>query len=596
MHIKSSHAEDNAEQRITGSTRQHIISRLHKAVTHANKLAELLKDRQTTQASDNDYLEARAYAQCLAGAEEFERQSSHRREDPAAAWRQCLVRFSEAHIIYTALLLASKNDLFKEVIGGTVDPSIRYAAYQSRLPRTIAISTVAKEHFPRDEAEVLKLVVKLNPAAFGDDKVEVTTSENGTSNTVAIPTSISWRGRTAPIADAAIGQALAATSIATSNLATAFQIGTSHTDTNDVSKSVPTDSKTLAAAYDPVLTAAQDTVDAIRRSISDLAKEGVPESDTRMQDLRVSDLAANYALISWRIGRNRVLISSSGTQDDGLEVDSERNHPARKVKKTKIQHTVKADSKGRRMTRLAERVVLYDATLQSIDSVKDLRGAARDSNFMTELDSKRAYFQALKCINVGYSHVIVSAHSEALALFARAQSLVTSISASDDSTASGHDAKPLSLDVRSTQVDSLKEHLELLVLRQRGLVALKHQMGDNDSKLPSGSGLPVSERLQEFPLSGKVDLSNIVTWPPRVQPVPVKPIFLDLAWNYIDYPGQGVSDDMVDGDSQPMEGVVSGVVETAKQATSAVLEATGASTSDTKDTPKKRGWFSFGRG
>jgi len=582
MHIKSSHAEDNADQRITGSTRQHIISRLHKAIGHAQKLVELLQDRQTTKATENDYLEARAYAQCLAGAEEFEKQSSQRKEDPAVAWRKCVVHFSEAHVIYSALLYATQKDQFKEVIGGTVDPSIRYAAYQSRLPRTTAVATTAKEHFPREESELVSMVEKLNPTAFNDEAATAARTQDGTNSTVSIPTTISWRGRNAPIADAAIGQAMAATTIATTQLS------------DFIAKSKDISAQALAAQFDPVLTSAQDTVDAVRRSISDLTKEGVTESDARMQDLRVSDLAANYALISWRIGRNRVLISSPGTQDDGLELGQEQRRPVKKAKKGPSDQAVEPESKVRRIIRLTERVVLYDATLQSIDSVKDLRGAARDSDFMAELDGQRAYFQALKCINIGYSHAALSAHKEALVLFARAQTFAQTVSESlSGSTVAKSEEKPSSLEVTTDQVSRLSEHLELLILRQRGLVALKQHM--NDEKSTGVKPLPISERLHEYPASGQVDLDNIVTWPPKMQPVPVKPIFLDLAWNYIEYPGRSQADDEeINGQGEGTEGIVSGVVETAKQATEAIKEAVVPAAEET-GTPKKRGWFGFGR-
>jgi signal recognition particle subunit SRP68 len=43
--------------------------------------------------------------------------------------------------------------------------------------------------------------------------------------------------------------------------------------------------------------------------------------------------------------------------------------------------------------------------------------------------------------------------------------------------------------------------------------------------------------LHEYPVGG-VDLTNIVEFPPKLALIPVKPIFLDVAWNYIDYPGR----------------------------------------------------------
>ena len=73
MAMKALHSEDNADKNITGSTRQHIISRLHKAVQSAKQLVQLLSD-PASGAAETDVLEARAYAYALAGAQEFEKQ------------------------------------------------------------------------------------------------------------------------------------------------------------------------------------------------------------------------------------------------------------------------------------------------------------------------------------------------------------------------------------------------------------------------------------------------------------------------------------------------------------------------------------------
>ena len=75
MHIKSTHAADNASKGISGSTRKHILAKLHKAASHARHLVTLLSDRTTTKATDHDYLEAEAYALYLTGSEAFEQQA-----------------------------------------------------------------------------------------------------------------------------------------------------------------------------------------------------------------------------------------------------------------------------------------------------------------------------------------------------------------------------------------------------------------------------------------------------------------------------------------------------------------------------------------
>jgi signal recognition particle subunit SRP68 len=171
MAMKAAHAEDNADQSITGSTRQHIISRLHKAVRSADEVVELLAD-QASGATDIDSLEAKAYAFALAGAEEFEKQAEGTKGSDASAqrWILCLNNYSAARVIYSALFKATKKDLFKEVLAGTTDPSIRYAAYQHRIPRTVGVPAVAKKFFPKDEADLLSAIEKLDPSALQEEE------------------------------------------------------------------------------------------------------------------------------------------------------------------------------------------------------------------------------------------------------------------------------------------------------------------------------------------------------------------------------------------------------------------------------------------
>jgi signal recognition particle subunit SRP68 len=196
-----------------------------------------------------------------------------------------------------------------------------------------------------------------------------------------LPKSISWRSRKANIVDASIGQAIVAVSTAEEHLV-AFLA--SETETLTAGKQ--------AAAYDEVLIASQDAVDVTRHAIDEHEKENIPESDPRMQDLRVTNLIVNYDLIGWRVGRNRVLIGGR----DGVDLETLPVKPPRRLRRDGQQWTKKVEGRGRKLARLRDRIVLYDAILQSIDSVKDLRGAVRDFSFVEELDGKRSYFQALK--------------------------------------------------------------------------------------------------------------------------------------------------------------------------------------------------------
>lgn len=91
------------------------------------------------------------------------------------------------------------------------------------------------------------------------------------------------------------------------------------------------------------------------------------------------------------------------------------------------------------------------------------------------------------------------------------------------------------------------------------------------AKLPSNVA-PLVESLDRYPLSGEVDLSHLVTFPPKLEAVPVKPLFFDVAWNYIEYPGRSPLQAV-----QPQEEVL-----------------TPSSKGEEKQETKK-GWFGFGR-
>lgn len=170
MAMKALHSEDNADKNITGSTRQHIISRLHKAVQSAKEIVTLLSD-SASGASTTDLLEAKAYVYALAGAQEFEKQAEgvHAKNAPAQRWDACLTNFAAARVLYSALYKSTKKDLFKDVLTGTIDPSIRYAAYQNRIPRTVGVPAVAKKYFPKDE-QLAKAVLDVDAAALQEEE------------------------------------------------------------------------------------------------------------------------------------------------------------------------------------------------------------------------------------------------------------------------------------------------------------------------------------------------------------------------------------------------------------------------------------------
>lgn len=359
MHMKSTHSADPSAKGISGAARRHIISRLSKASGYAQHLVSLLHEQSSTGASDIDILEARAYLATVSGALWLEKRK----------WEQCLHDYSIARVVYTALGQRAKKDSFRDLLTGTVDPSLRYAAYQMKLPRSKPTSSLAIEYFPSD-SEIRSEVEKIDPSCLAEE--DAGTRRTAEGEVQKLPESITWRSRTVPLDDASISQALASASAAEASLSAWL---------TEEGQNVP--AKDQAAAYDNVIIASQDAVDATKTAIDDLVSEGVDAGDKRMQALQITRTAVNYSLVGWRVGRNRVLCG----EQDGLTLNQEQP----------ISKNAKRDGgNGKKLTKLRERLVLYDSTLQSLDFILELPGVAADSAFVQDLEAKRGYFRALR--------------------------------------------------------------------------------------------------------------------------------------------------------------------------------------------------------
>lgn len=136
---------------------------------------------------------------------------------------------------------------------------------------------------------------------------------------------------------------------------------------------------------------------------------------------------------------------------------------------------------------------------------------------------------SFRCLAVGRSHSLLGKSSEALALFSKAFDLAGSAVPQSSVSTDG----PPQLDVTRAQVNALGSTLRGMVAQYRGLVTLERLSTESGSSQQR----PLVERMHQFSLAN--DLNNLVPYPPQMQPVPVKPLFLDVAWNYINYPQEG---------------------------------------------------------
>ena len=568
MSMKASHSADT--KGMTSKARSHIVSRLDKGARAAERLAEALAS-STSGASSTDILDARAYAAMLRGAALFEKQS----------WESCLKSYAVSRIIYSALATSAKGDVFKDLLSETIDPSIRYAAYQAKIPRTLPIATIARKAFDHADPELVDRIRQLNPAVLEHGDPDAKQGAEGA------PTTLAWRGREVKIEDAAIAVAWAVVGAARGQL------------TEKLASAGTLPPRDMAGAYDEILNASQDAVDATKQAIDELRAEGITPGDARMQSLQITRTAVNYEMISWRIGRNRVLVG----ENDGVKLEFGAASRRKKQTDETEADRSKDEAPGRQIARLKEKVVLYDGILQSIESIKELPGVANDQNLSSRLEATSQYFAALKyapipppfptsrninqpnrSLAIARSHAIAGNAVNSLALIKHAHdqcnAATPALSSADDQD---NDAfTPQNIQVTKRDITLLYQTLTGELQRGRALVEIFNTTTTGKPAAAGSSAKPLSDRLSDYPAGG-VDLENIVTYPPRLEPFPVKPLFLDVAWNYIEYPGKG----------EPA--ATAAPAREAGKPQQQQQETAPSASAEPEAKPQKRGWFGFGR-
>jgi signal recognition particle subunit SRP68 len=132
-------------------------------------------------------------------------------------------------------------------------------------------------------------------------------------------------------------------------------------------------------------------------------------------------------------------------------------------------------------------------------------------------------------------------------------------------------SSPPNISISPSEVQFLRDLLFGEVQRYRALVELSNLSEAARKSEENSDNTPLAERLNQYP-SREVDLQSLVQWPPKLEPVPVKPLFFDAAWNYIEYPGREAKQVATNGTREEKR-------EEAAQPTQ----------------QQKKGWFGFGR-
>ncbi|KAJ9576728.1 hypothetical protein L9F63_025379 [Diploptera punctata] len=191
---------------------------------------------------------------------------------------------------------------------------------------------------------------------------------------------------------------------------------------------------------------------------------------------------------------------------------------------------------GRR-TRPQDLTRLFEIILQNYCELQQLPGLEDDMKYQQEIDTKIKAYRAFRCFYIAQSLVGLRRWREGMALYQRAEQYVKEALGASNATAA------LDNKLRS-DLQNLKRDIEGQVFSAHAHSVLEGEGQDEDgiaqlgTKASYKSKKPLCDRLGEYREDPSLTsrMPNVYKLPPEMRPIPCKPLFFDLAFNFVEFP------------------------------------------------------------
>ncbi|CAG8486057.1 8117_t:CDS:10 [Diversispora eburnea] len=466
----------------TGDTRKkhHLINRLKKA----DKLSTQLEKLCSREAG-------KAYSALMSGYLLFEKQSFQAALDKFAAARTIYEKLSSAGTPHQETLCQSAID--------DIDPNIRYCAYKLRIG-TDSVS---------DVEDLVKTTIKKNKGVGLDlleAEVESVLAQNRQVKAASI-TSISWRGHIIPLKNADLAICILKTREASTKLEEAL-----NTNAEEATK---------MEMFDSLLEAYGDAERFAKNALKEDASEQISA------DLNYVYNYVSYNYLCRRIQRNLMLVDSL---------------------KKQLEAQKSSDDVGFISGKYQDIVKLYDNVLQSLNEISELSEVQNNLPLSQEVEAKIWFFKAWRTLYVASAYAILNKELEAILLYERANEY--NLQAKTSLSNLTPDKEDI-LIISKENVDNLESLLRSHKVKAHAALNFYHSGDDSDitekmnelgideekSKARNKKDeMPLIEHLNQYPLNLSINNVNLINFPPEFTAIPAKPLFFDIASNYINYP------------------------------------------------------------
>ncbi|XP_004394369.1 PREDICTED: signal recognition particle subunit SRP68 isoform X2 [Odobenus rosmarus divergens] len=344
--------EANTEPR----KRFHLLSRLRKAVKHAEELERLCESNRVDAKTK---LEAQAYTAYLSGMLRFEHQG----------WKAAIEAFNKCKTIYEKLASAFTEEqavLYNQRVE-EISPNIRYCAYN--IGDQSAISELMQMRLRSGGTEGLLA-----------EKLEALITQTRAKQ-AATMSEVEWRGRTVPVKIDKVR---------------IFLLGLAD---NEAAIAQAESEETKERLFESMLSECRDAIQAVREELKPDQKQR--DYTLEGESGKVSNLQYLHSYLTY------IKLSTAVRRNENM---------AKGLQKA-LQQQPEDDSK--RSPRPQDLIRLYDIILQNLVELLQLPGLEEDRAFQKEIGLKTLVFKAYRCFFIAQSYVLVKKWSEALVLYDR---------------------------------------------------------------------------------------------------------------------------------------------------------------------------------
>ena len=473
--------------------RSHMIRRLRKATVHASELVALCKQLGNAKTA----LEAEAYSCFMFGNFLAEQERD---------WSRALAKFMRARKAFEQLARvggSEQAEVCRERIE-ELEPNLRYCTYKRGNSKGRDESGLDADDLAALEGE----------SGAEDEQLKGMLSEDSEKPSASeAPTSLMWRGHEIPLRNKDARGCVAA---AANQLAKLESPLTMSADRG-------------LAIYDKAFMAYNDAKQHLRDEMAATSSvQGGSEATDRMMQIKLSDRALSVMLLEKTIERNKFLVASATA---------------------KLAGEIKLE-KGEKVARPEDLVHLYNTLLRNFEELAEsgpevlrgMEGANKvEDDVRMDCMLQQALLQGQRAAALAAVHLGAGSHAEAAVLYARAAEHAAKVQDRAPKTSEiAAVAQRVQTDAKKTRCIALADGIIAHVAGQKELRSGLDSVSIQESASAGGiEAQYLLDHLDEYKsavLGKGASKVHIMPIPPKMTPIAVNPIVLDVAGDEIVYP------------------------------------------------------------